>query len=99
MGNIPEEFFRCKNMSEPSDRNAPEEPENWILQHPTVSLAPQWCIKVPGVKSRKSRIKSLFQYQLLKALETDDSEQRHAAFLVYMDLSEGEGPPNFALLI
>lgn len=49
-------------MSEPSDRNAPEEPANWILQHPT--------------------------YQLLKALETDDSEQRHAAFLVYMDLSE-----------
>lgn len=26
----------------------------------------------------------------MKALETDDNEQRHAAFLVYMDLSEGE---------
>lgn len=28
----------------------------------------------------------------MKDLETDDSEQIHAAFLVFMDLSEGERP-------
>lgn len=98
-GTFEKTFLGVKMMSEPSDRNAPEEPSNWILQHPAVSLGSQCCIQVPRVQSRKSRIEWLFQYQLMKALGTDDCEQRHAAFLVYMDLSEGECPPYFAFLI
>lgn len=87
-------FFAAK-MSEPSDRNAPEEPANWILQHPTVSsLAPNVAFKCL-VLNRV--LIFLCQYQLMKAMETDDSQQRHAAFLVYMDLSEGEGLSSFAL--
>lgn len=83
-------------MSKASDRVDVSEtppPPNWILQHPAVSVTGALCcIHGSGDEScsNQSFFSSLCQYREMKNLEVGDSAQVHAAFLVYMDLAEGE---------
>lgn len=75
-------------MSAPLVEKTP--PANWILQHPAVS-GPELGVTWPWrlAESANGGL-TVFQYRQMEALEPADRAQLHAAFLVYMDLTEGD---------
>uniref|UniRef100_A0A8D3A5I5 tRNA-splicing endonuclease subunit Sen15 domain-containing protein n=1 Tax=Scophthalmus maximus TaxID=52904 RepID=A0A8D3A5I5_SCOMX len=82
---------RASDGEDVSERPRPA-PQNWILLHPAVSAAvggARCCVQGSAAKwCINEFVFSLWQYEQMKKLEVGDSEQLHAAFLVYMDLTE-----------